>query len=85
MVQFLAQNRVGVYLIGAQWGETKENIWPLVERYVGAFQKALADELPSYGEGQQHQCVTEFEIDSRDRNNWDRMADWLDERRRVYE
>ena len=28
----------------------------------------------------QHQCVTEFEIDLRDRNNWDRMTDWLDDR-----
>lgn len=30
-------------------------------------------------------CLTERLIDSRDRSNWDEMADWLDTRRRTYE
>lgn len=85
VVQVLEQKSAGVYLIGSRWGRTHEDIWPRVERYVGELSRALADEPLSYGKDHYYQCLTEFEIDSRDRGNWDRMADWLDDRRRTYE
>ena len=83
VVQFLAQKRIGVYLTGGR-GKTKEDVWPQVEPYIDLLQEALADE-PVRIHSKTHLCITELKIDSQDRKNWDRMADWLHSRRVIYE
>lgn len=82
LTQFLAQDRVGVYLIGNHH-EMKEAIWPRIEPHLGALQEALSAEPLLHGE--KHCCVTEFKINSRDRDNWSEMVDWLEDRRKTYE
>ena len=76
--QYLASDQVGVYINGRS-GESAEDFRPRVEPYIEALKKAL--EVETLGE----YYTTRLEIDSRDRDNWDRMADWLDERRRIYD
>ncbi len=82
ITQFLARDRVGVYIIGNH-RELKENIWSRFEPYLDALQGALNNEPLFHGE--KHYCITELKIDSRDRDNWDEMVDWLEERRKTYE
>ena len=82
ITQFLAGDRVGVYIIGNQ-NELKEHFWPRLEPYEDALRGALNDK--SFTHGERHCCLTEFKIDSRDRDNWDEMVDWLEDRRKTYE
>lgn len=78
VVQFLARDRIGVYLIG-EWGEPFATAVPRIEPYATSLREALSDDHITT------HCLTERLIDSRDRSNWDEMADWLDTRRRTYE
>ena len=78
VVQFLARDRVGVYLIG-EWGEPSATAAPRIEPYATSLRKALPDDRIT------DHCLTERLIDSRNRSNWDEMADWLNTRRRIYE
>ncbi len=82
VTQFLAKDRVGVYIIGNHH-EMKEHIWPRIEPYLDALQEALNDD--PFFHWEKHCCVTEFKIDSRNRDNWDEMVDWLEGRRKTYE
>lgn len=82
VVQFLAADRVGVYLIG-NWGEPMVDAHDRVEPYAARLRKVLLDDVLT--DSEHHRCLTELNIDSSDRSNWDRMADWLDDRRRTYE
>lgn len=87
IVQYLAQNSVGVYLLG-RWGETKASIWTQVEPHVEDLEEALRAAAPRADyirDSGNHWCVTSITIDSRDTGNWDQMADWLDDKRQVYE
>ena len=77
VAQYVARDRVGVYLV-------KSNIWDpdrrsLVEPYLEPLRKALNGETMSEFGG------TELRVDTQDRANWDRMADWLHDRRIIYE
>ena len=82
LVQFLARDRVGVYLIG-EWGESSAAAAPRIHPYAAAVRNALPGDHITDGEN--HRCLTERLIDSRDRSNWDEMTDWLDTGRRAYE
>ncbi|MDE2903634.1 MAG: hypothetical protein OXP73_11475 [Chloroflexota bacterium] len=87
VVQYLAQNSVGVYLRGA-WGTTKASTWPQLDPYVELLEKRLREAEAEDGyvrDSGHHWCVTTLRVDSRDTDNWDQMADWLDKRRHVYE
>ena len=82
VVQFLAQDSVGVYLAGNH-GEEPEDYLPKIEPHVEALRRALGgDSLVAAGS---FPCITTFRVDARDRSNWNRMADWLDDRRRTCE
>lgn len=81
VVQYIAQNRVGVYVIG-KWGEPSETAIPRIEPFTAALRQEFPDEEVS---NSKHGCATEFRIDTRDEKNWETMADWLDQRRRIYE
>ena len=76
--QYLASDQVGVYINGRS-GESTEDFRPRIEPYTEALKKALrVDALGEY-------YTARLEVDSHDTGNWDRMADWLDERRRIYD
>ena len=82
VVQFLAQDSVGVYLAGNH-GEEPEDYLPKIEPHVEALRRALGDDgLVAAGS---FPCITTFRVDARDRSNWYRMADWLDDRRQTCE
>ncbi len=82
--QYLAKDHVGVYLMG-NWRESIKDAEPRIEPYVAAI-KAAVDEGDDFDDGTNHRCVIKLRVgDSRDRANWDRMVDWLDDRRRRYE
>lgn len=78
VTQYLASDGVGVYINGRR-GESVEDFRPRVEPYLQALTQAL--EVDALGE----YYTTRLNVDTRDRGNWDRMVDWLDERRRIYE
>ena len=75
--QYLAQDRVGVYLVTSHLRapERPSRIRP----YLEPLRRALNDETMSEFGG------TMLEADTQDRANWDRMADWLHDRRLIYE
>ncbi|MDE0369577.1 MAG: hypothetical protein OXI84_05480, partial [bacterium] len=76
--QYLAQGQVGVYLTGKNGRRTDE-----VKKRIALYTDALAKEL---GEGSKVSgSWTGLHIDSTDRNNWDMMARWLEDRRAIYE
>ena len=81
VTQYLTQSSAGVALQGVS-GDMQENVQPKVER----FRKALQHEFEGdrWDDGS-FLCGTNIKVDSRDRNNWDRMADWLDDTRQTYE
>ncbi len=81
VVQFLAQDRVGVYVSG-KWGESRESASPRIEAFAAALHREFSDEGVS---GTERGCGTVLRIDTRDEKNWGTMADWLDERRQIYE
>ena len=87
VVQYLAQNSVGVYLRGA-WGTTKASASHQIDAYAGVLEKTIREAEPGADyirDGGNHWCVTTLRVDSRDSDNWDHMADWLDDQRQVYE
>lgn len=76
--QYLAQGQVGVYLSGKNGRRTDE-----IKKRIALYTDALAREL---GEGSKVSgSWTGLHIDSTDRNNWDKMAQWLEDRRALYE
>lgn len=60
-------------------GRKDNDVIKRIEQYTDA----LAQEL---GEGARlRESVTILRINSRDSNNWDKMVDWLEDRRAIYE
>ena len=77
IARYLSADKVGIWL-GSR-GKTSADALPDVEPYLGALRAALAGEEISPSGG------TFLETDTSERANWDRMADWLRERREIYE
>ena len=82
VVQFVAAKRVGVYVTG-RWGETQAEVEPQIAPLQKLFSTALA--ANNFGHNGNHWYVTELKVDAYDRDNWDDMADWLDDQRQKYE
>ena len=82
VVQYLGRNSVGVYITG-KWGENQEDFLPRIEPY----RKLLGEAFEGEGFLKQEKpsCSTLLEINTRDRSNWDQMANWLDSTRQKYE
>ncbi len=79
--QYLAQGQVGVYL--SNKGNTSDSdISELIAPYTGALARELGKLSESFSGSS---SVTLLRIDTRDRNNWDTMAQWLEDRRAIYE
>ena len=76
--QYIAQSKVGVYLTGKNGREDAD-----VKKRIAQYTDTLAKEL---GEGVRvDDASTRLPIDSNDRNNWDEMAQWLEDQRAIYE
>ena len=84
IAQHLSKNRVGVYLRG-RWRESMASATPRIEPYAEAIENSV-EKSDNYYYGETHRCIIELLVgDSHDRTNWDKMVDWLDDRRRRYE
>ena len=81
--QYIAKERVGVYLIGDR-GESMDVVAPRIEPYVKSIEKTV-EKSDHYTYGDNYRCGINLYMDSHDRENWDKMVDWLDDRRRRYE
>ena len=77
--QYLAQDKVGVYLTGVT-GRGDAEVKRRIAMYTDALVKELREGAKIHGSG-----ATMLQIDSNDRNNWDKMAHWLEDRRAIYE
>lgn len=78
VVLFLAKNRVGVFVRAPRGGSEDaltEELAPHLPALAAALDTGRPDRLP----------YANLVIDTHARANWDRMADWLDERTRAYQ
>ena len=76
IVQYLAQHDIGIYLTG-KLGELGKEYVPRINAYRETLGEALSNDRIK--EGENTNCLSLLTINSRDRGNWDQMADWLDE------
>lgn len=76
--QYLAQREVGIYLWGKGGGRDDD-----VKDRIALYKDALTEALGEPTEGSS--AWAGLPIDSTDRSNWDRMAQWLEDRRAIYE
>ena len=84
IVQYLAYDCVGIFLVG-NYGESMADASPRIDPYVTALKATLNDDSFRDVTAHDHRCGTSLRIDSHAPSNWDRMVDWLDDRRRRYE
>ena len=79
VAQFLAKDRVGVYLTSRG---RDVNTLELIEPHRKRLSEALDEDL---SETSNEWCTTSLWIDSHNRDNWNEMADWLDHQRQAYQ
>ncbi|MCY4448437.1 MAG: hypothetical protein OXE02_06295 [Chloroflexi bacterium] len=80
----MRQDEVRVYVVGAE-GEWVAAARRKLDPHEAALQAALGP-VPSKKSDPLHEwCVSAQSFDTRDRSNWDRMADWLEGKRQIYE
>ena len=78
VTQYVAQREVGVFLVGER-GERDEDVRGRIKPYQKVLREKLGVKLrDKYG-------TTVLAMNTRDRSNWDRAADWLHEQRKEYE
>lgn len=78
--RYVSQSGVGAYLTGNR-NETDESALSRIEPYLKRLREATKGEHPVIDK----RGLSCLEINTRDRANWDRAADWLYDRREVYE
>jgi len=83
LVQYLARGSVGVYLIG-EWGEAVEAARARIEPHREAL-RACLDGGEEPRDDQDYLCLVKLDIDTHERANWDRMVNFLHDRRRRFE
>ena len=76
--QYLAQGEVGVYLTGMT-GRGDADVKTRIAQYTNDLREEMGDAT------RVSRSVTILSIDSNDRNNWDKMAQWLEDRRTIYQ
>lgn len=79
VAQFLAKDRVGVYLTSRG---RDINTLELIEPHRKRLGEALDQD---FSESSNEWCTTSLRIDSHNRDNWNKMADWLDHQRQAYQ
>lgn len=80
VVQYLARDSVGVF-VRPRRGGAMEDLAIELAPYLAA----LATRLAAPAGGQTSFLSQNLKIDTSNRENWDQMADWLDERVRAYQ
>ena len=76
--QYLAHDRVGIFL-GGNHGEPAESAQRRIKPYIEPLQNALGiEKIGEWG-------VSFLVMDTSERANWDKLADWLHDRRNQYE
>jgi hypothetical protein len=70
----LREDSVRVYVTGNR-DEEDEEVFGRIDKYRSNLLKSL--EGSHFLRDKNPRCTTELEVNTRDRNNWDRMADWL--------
>lgn len=82
VVQYVGTSTVGVYLAGNR-GETDEEVL----RRIDSYRRIFAEEFGAvdFSKEENPWCSTKLESLTRDRSNWDPLADWLDDQRLKYE
>ena len=83
VVMFVSSKNVGAYLGGKSDGEEKTRVRTRIEPYREPLREALKN--ANFLKGANADCRSVLRIDTRDRANWDQMADWLEETRQKYE
>ena len=82
VVQYFGADFVRVYVTGKK-GEADSDVFARINHYRRTLFKVL--ESSSFHAGDNLRCTTELRINTHDQRNWKRMADWLDNQRKVYE
>ena len=75
--QYLAQGHVGVYLLG---GESRDD----AKSWEDTLRADLSVEPNPHARESGHFAVSTMPVDTKERGNWQRVADWLHERLRAY-
>jgi hypothetical protein len=79
-VQYISKDAVGIF-VRPRRGRSMEELGRELEPYL----ESLASELGAPPRGSDSFLSQSMKGDARTRENWDRMADWLDERTRAYQ
>ncbi len=82
IVQYVGTSTVGIYLAGNR-GESEEEVLRRIDPYRGSF--AEESGTVDFSEEENPWCSATLESLTRNRSNWDQMADWLDDQRLKYE
>ena len=83
--QAIRRRGVAVDLRGEEWGDSPEEWLSHLEAYIPSLEAELKDRGFRRTGRRNDVCSSSLNIDTRDRANWDRMADWLNETSRKYE
>ena len=97
--QYISRDGVegaGIF-VKAGAGESEDYLSARLKPYLDSLREALEEESKRDGLGKvgdhtfrddvvrPHMCWIGLYLDTRDRQNWDTMADWLEDRRKIYE
>ena len=94
--QYIAKDHAGLFVVAGA-GESDEDLSTRLNPYFSPLRKRLEQSLPKDGHEdvgvdsfrddvvRRHMCWIGLYIDTHDRNNWDQVADWLNDRRKIYE
>ncbi len=80
---YLYTGGVGVFLASPRGDDS--DVSERVAPYLESLQKALKKHFPQEKFDLSKQGGLKFEVNPQDRTNWDRMADWLHEKRDLYD
>ena len=83
VVMYVSKNGTGVYLGGRSDKEDKAQVQARAKLYRESLRESMG--LENFLSSNNADCRSVLDIDSHDRSNWDRMADWLDDARQRYE
>ena len=82
VVQYVGTSSVGLYLAGNQ-GDSEEEVLRRIEPLRNPFTEAFGDE--DFSKEENRWCSKTLDSLTRNRSNWDHIADWLDDQRLKYE
>ena len=94
--QYIAKDHAGLFVVAGA-GESDEDLSTRLKPYLSPLREALEQSLTKDGHEdvgtdsfrddvvRRHMCWIGLYIDTHDRNNWDQVADWLHDRRKIYE